>query len=567
MKPENPVPGANLDRLLNRLADGTASPDELRILESLLLQSSAARRRYLRFQDLHAELSMRAEAQAAAALPQAVARSESSPVLKRAVSRRSLRFAWTAAAAAAAVLVGAGVVAVTGNFRNPASVLTGPAASREPAAVIALSRGTILGDGRTLRAGAEIFPGPLHLTHGELGLRFASGAEATLRAPVKFEVVSAMEFRVDEGAAAVRAPDPVNGFMVRTPGGALVDLGTEFAMNVAADGSSRMVVREGKVVASLIGPGGSSTRELTATAGQMVLLDGHTGRLGPAPPPAAADEFPSRLKLPAPPLQPGPDFEAVMRGSSPLAWWRFSKTGNGMVPNEMSPGHWDAAAIGDAVIEETGTVSAPGGAGTAARSPANTAARLGGPDGTAGFLVGELFPGLAENNIFSLELWACADAPGQSTLAGLVLDTPEPPAKASQERHLSVLEIMPARPNQSGIVHSPNALRFLHRLPSGTPAGVNCISDLPVTPGRWHYLVGTCDGHDLQIYLDGRPVQKVPAAPESWPGAFRLVLGKLRAIRENRERAFKGWIDEAALHRRALTSAEVAAHWQAMEIK
>lgn len=544
MKPEIP----SLDQLLNRLADETASPADLRALELLLLESPEARRRYLRFQDLHAELAQRSEAQAAAALPQAAAPAEASRILKFESRRRLLRRTW---AAAAAVLTIAGLGTLAWNFKKQPAALTGPSAPAEPAAVIALTHDATLADGRKLVPGSEIPSGSLHLVKGELGLRFASGAEATLRAPVKFEVVSGMEFRVDEGGAAVRAPDPVNGFTVRTPGGALVDLGTEFAMNVLPDGSSRMLVREGKVVASLVGPGGSSTRELTATAGQMVFLDGHSGRLDPAP--EAVGDFPERLKLPPPRLQPGPGFAAALRASAPLAWWRFSKAENGVVTNEMSPGHWDARAIGDAVIESAG--------------PDNSAARLGGTDGTAGFLVSEPFPGLAENNVFSIELWACADSPGQTTLAGLVLDTPSPPAKPNQERHLSVLEIMSSTPNQSGLIHTPNALRFLHRLPSGSPAGCNAISDVPVTPGRWHHLVGTCDGQDLQIYLDGLPVQKVPAGPQSYPGAFKLILGKLRAIPENRERAFKGWLDEAALHRRALTAAEVAAHYQTMEIK
>ncbi|MES2707502.1 MAG: LamG-like jellyroll fold domain-containing protein [Verrucomicrobiota bacterium] len=541
MKSEFP----ELDRLLNRLADETATAGDLQTLESLLLASPEARRRYLRFQDLHAELAQRAEAQAAAALPEAAA--PAGRIVEFQNRRSSLHLAW----AAAAVLTLTGAGALLWNSQKQTLARAVPEAPAEPAAVIALTHDATLADGRKLLAGAEIPPGSLHLIKGELGLRFASGAEATLRAPARFEIVSAMELRVDEGGAAVRAPDPVNGFTVRTPGGALVDLGTEFAMNVLPDGSSRMLVREGKVVASLVGPGGSSTRELTATAGQMILLDGNSGRLDPAP--VAATDFPERLKLPAPLLQPGPGFESAMRGSTPLAWWRFSKAENGVVPNEMSPGQWDAKAIGNAAIEEV--------------SPDNSGARLGGADGTAGFLVAQPFPGLAENNVFSIELWACADSPGQTTLAGLVLDTAAPPSKPNQERHLSVMEIMPSTPNQSGLIHGPNALRFLHRLPSGTPAGCNAISDVPVTPGRWHHLVGTCDGHDLQIYLDGEPVQKVPAGPQSYPGAFKLILGKLRAIPENRERAFKGWIDEAALHRRALPAAEVAAHYQAMEIK
>jgi hypothetical protein len=79
---------------------------------------------------------------------------------------------------------------------------------------------------------------------GFASLHFSSGVEVTLEAPCRFAISGPLEMSVDHGRAAVRVPEPVDEFTVRTPGGDLVDLGTEFGIAVGSDGRSPVVLTD-----------------------------------------------------------------------------------------------------------------------------------------------------------------------------------------------------------------------------------------------------------------------------------------------------------------------------------
>ena len=75
------------------------------------------------------------------------------------------------------------------------------------------------------------------LTRGIAQLELFSGVALVLEGEVSFEIISPMEMRVEYGKVRVQVPEPARGFRMWLPDGEVVDLGTEFAVDVRSTGS------------------------------------------------------------------------------------------------------------------------------------------------------------------------------------------------------------------------------------------------------------------------------------------------------------------------------------------
>ena len=95
--------------------------------------------------------------------------------------------------------------------------------------------------------GARLAKGPLQLKSGLAVLRFDGGAEVVLQGNCLLELLSAGGIQVDRGDIIVRATDEATGFRVQTPSSELIDLGTEFSVEVGGGGETKLNVLEGKV--------------------------------------------------------------------------------------------------------------------------------------------------------------------------------------------------------------------------------------------------------------------------------------------------------------------------------
>ena len=90
-----------------------------------------------------------------------------------------------------------------------------------------------------------------------------------------------------------------------------------------------------------------------------------------------------------------------------------------------------------------------------------------------------------------------------------------------------------------------------------------------LTLGSWHHVVGTFDGRLLRLYLDGKLAKTSPSKfPTIKPGKnffIGCVLGDASATDPNYGRSafFPGQIDEMKIFNRALSEAEVKAHFDA----
>lgn len=114
--------------------------------------------------------------------------------------------------------------------------------------------------------GALLPPGMLELLEGMATLKFKSGAEVVLEAPVTLEILSNMECRVRKGTVVAEVPPQAKGFTIHTPETKIVDWGTRFGVSAGEDGKCLVHVIEGLV--EVHREGESQSKELRA--GQRV---------------------------------------------------------------------------------------------------------------------------------------------------------------------------------------------------------------------------------------------------------------------------------------------------------
>lgn len=151
------------------------------------------------------------------------------------IERRAIwRWQHAVAAAAAAVIAAGGMWLL----------------DRDPAPVAILSKAQQCKWGNSALPtleGGQLRPGMLELVEGMATLKFKSGAEVVMEAPVSLEVVSAMECRVKRGTVVADVPPQAKGFTIQTPDTKVVDYGTRFGVSAGDDGKCLVHVISGLV--------------------------------------------------------------------------------------------------------------------------------------------------------------------------------------------------------------------------------------------------------------------------------------------------------------------------------
>ena len=87
----------------------------------------------------------------------------------------------------------------------------------------------------------------LKLTAGLAEITFDSGARVILEGPADLELVSTDSAHLHSGRLVGRVPPEASGFAVKTPSTTVVDIGTEFGLQVAQSGTAEVIVFEGEV--------------------------------------------------------------------------------------------------------------------------------------------------------------------------------------------------------------------------------------------------------------------------------------------------------------------------------
>lgn len=275
-----PADWQQLDRLLARLVDETLTAQDAAELEARLRADPSARRHFVHYLDLHAELRDRA----------ATAGGGFGPTIAASPTRRRLMLP-VAASLAAGLLVVAGAwlgheifpAVVDGGDAPGPSIQRPPTKPPEPAAdaertddgAAMLRRATDViweMDAPPLQ-GESLAPTRLRWAGGEITVEFFSGAVVTLEGPADFEVVSASRAICRRGRLRGEVPPQARGFAIATPSTELVDLGTEFGMNVFPGGPTDVHVFAGRVDLFPPAPRDPSASARAVVAGQTVRVE------------------------------------------------------------------------------------------------------------------------------------------------------------------------------------------------------------------------------------------------------------------------------------------------------
>lgn len=401
------------------------------------------------------------------------------------------------------------------------------------------------------------------LRKGLAKLSLLNGVELFVEGPSDVELVNLDKVLLHRGKLRVRVAKGAEGFTVSGPGSLVVDLGTEFALNVTADKVSRGKVFQGKVNAALLNTEGNPSRTQSFSEGQSFEIDPQNGGITAI---TKTEDFVTPSTFVPPPLKINSGYADVIRESRPWSYWRFDSLVEGTIPNEMA---------GRPSLRVTGPIRLNG---------------IPGRNQTALFPEGHTGQYLSMDNLwqppripgFAVELWFLSESVSHASLISLI-------APRDTNRHYFLMETTCRQ--RATIQHPPDFIRVLHRWPPGSGGGVNLYSSNPYFPYRWHHLVCQINKNRIELILDGEFLSSTIITPldESSLGQDRRVdgeavllksvvdtpaskpcqflIGRLTTIPVDGvevSRPFVGQIDEVAIYDRPLPLAEIRRHHQAV---
>jgi hypothetical protein len=553
-----PCPDHEWYRLLSAWCDGSLSEAHLERLDGLLRSDPGFRDFYLEYMDQHAAL-------AADALP------IETPLLKAGrpgpagqgtgpwgaarFPRLGLRsWRWWTAAAVALFLVGLALRSWPSGRRAVPAVAGPPPVGAPPR--LASSEGFAVvirlvgaewesGEGRGPSEGDVLPARRLALRSGRVTLGLLNGVTLTAEGPADLDLVAIDRVHCRRGKLRTRVPAGAEGFVVTTPGSAVVDRGTEFGLNVGDDGKAQVVVFEGEAEAAVLSASGLPQRSQQIGARRAFDIDPQSGQIEQAE--ARWDDFVHFPVLAAPPLTLGPSYRAAVLEAGPRGYWRFEAMDGGAVAGEVA---------GCPPLRATGPVR------LAVAGGSNRCAEFG-PEGTEQSLAMDGLWEPPRDPGYAIEFWVLSERISHAALASLI----EPGPPSDDYKHLALIELT-ASERQSLLPPGspPGSVRFLHRWPPGDSGGDNLFSARHYIPFRWHHLVAQRSGGRMELYMDGEPAQSAPLRPGAATEACRLLLGRLkpepRLPGRVHSRPFVGRIDELALYDRPLSPEEVRRHYE-----
>ncbi len=239
---ENQPPEDSLDELIDAWANGTLDGDAFARLQGALKASPEARARFLRVANLDAALRDAASAEDLVGPWREDA--DARPARSRIIAFPRWA-AWPTVAAVAAALV---LTAFLARSWWGGEKVERPEAMGEGFAILTQvvgARWTNPAEAR--KSGDMLARGTIALEAGLAQIEFFSGATVVLEGPGELEIRSASEAYCRSGKLRASVPPAARGFVIETPDGRVVDLGTEFGVAVGKGGESAVHVFDGKV--------------------------------------------------------------------------------------------------------------------------------------------------------------------------------------------------------------------------------------------------------------------------------------------------------------------------------
>lgn len=234
----SPIP-EDLAALCSALVDGVITSEQQATLEGMLRADRAARDAFRWYMHMESILAWELVKQPPHHVPEPEVDSEGNHRSRGWLRGEGHAAAWLIpAAAAAAIVAGLGLILP---LRAPPTP--------EPRAIARLvdTADARWSDDRIARSDESLPEGPLRLIAGAAQIAFDSGAIVALTAPAEIEILGRNRLFVRSGRIAPFVPPTAKGFTVVSPSGEVVDLGTEFTVNVDARGRTAVYVVDGEV--------------------------------------------------------------------------------------------------------------------------------------------------------------------------------------------------------------------------------------------------------------------------------------------------------------------------------
>jgi hypothetical protein len=537
-----------MDQLLADLIDGRITDEGFARLEELLVSAPELRDHYIEY------LSQSSDLDEVAAL------ALSADAVERSIPRGPW-LPWALAAAACCVAMLSLAFAVRGRRARelaappPASAAgkdqQGPASVAQRAGTVEGAVAVVVeidavvweaGDRAPPAVGTVLAPGRLRFGAGRVTLGFLNGVTISLEGPSDVDLVSLDRVFCRRGKIRAVVPDGAEGFVVASEGTEVVDLGTEFGLNVDADGKAQLMVFEGEVETALLRASGSVRRDRNVRERRALEVDPGSFQFREAE--ARPERFLSPTTLAIPTLELAPSYRDTVLAARPWGYWRFESMEDGAVPNEVG---------GRPSLRATGPVRLAG-AGAGNRSVTF------GPGAAEQYLAMDGLWAPPSDPGHAVELWFAPERIGRAALAGLFV-----PRGGSRYDHVFLLELTSRNRQESraDALFQRASIRFLHRWPPGLSGGDNLFSDYYV-PYRWHHAVAQMRGDRMELYVDGVALPTLSVGPDRGTEACQFLVGRLKPLQGPsgtlQSRNFVGQIDEIALYDHPLSAEEVRRH-------
>jgi len=376
----------------------------------------------------------------------------------------------------------------------------------------------------------------LRLLSGRVTLALLNGVMLAFEGPADLELISVDRALCHQGKVRLRVPSGVQGFVLSGPGSNVVDLGTEFGLNVTAEGKTQIMVFKGGVDAAAISTSGSALRWLRVPKPGALEIDPEGLRIYEVE--SRPEDFATLPSLAIPPLKLVPSYRAAVLEARPWGYWRFEAINDGAVSNEIA---------GRPPLRLTGPVHLAG--------AGNRSAAFGSDEAEQSLLMdGNWTPPRQPG--YAIELWFAPERIGEATLASLYRLRGE-----TDYKNLVILELWATGPEWMRIQRP--AIRYLHRWPPGGLGGDNLLFNSYV-PYRWHHVVAQMDGDRMELYLNGTPLPPLSVSPDRGTEVCQFLVGELIPQRAHPRpwdvRPFVGQIDEVALYDHPLNVKEIRHH-------
>jgi hypothetical protein len=321
-------------------------------------------------------------------------------------------------------------------------------------------------------------------------------------------------------------------------------------------------------------------RALSASEIQSIYLAGSAGKCYGPTPPAFFSQPQSQTVIQG----QNASFSALAGGSAPLSYqWRFNganlsgATNSALTLTNVQTGNAGSYSVrvtnslgsitsSNAVLTVSPLVCAPGGSNLVGwwAGEGNANDNIGGNNGTfqgvESFAAGKVGQALSFNGTnqyvdvpnsaslnpigsISLEAWIFPRSPLNSVSAPVIKKAGEGPGQTDGY----MLEFA-----------GSDGIRFIVYVSGG--AGYVVSPTAPVGLSQWSHVVGTYDGTNASIYVNGVVVGATVGAGQIVPSGNNLQIGHDPS---NPSRYFNGLIDEASVYNTALSTAQVQAIYNA----